>query len=59
MKLRGEDGDGQGMSCVLTWNPQDQRNRERPNGSWGRTIDDETSKAEMAWNEQKRMEKLF
>ena len=39
--------------AALTWNPQGQRKRGRPHGSWRRTVCDERSKAGMTWNELK------
>ena len=36
---------------ALTWNPQGQRHRGRPQGTWRRTIDDERKEAGKTWNE--------
>ena len=36
---------------ALTWNPQGQRNRGHPQGTWRRTIDEERKTAGKTWNE--------
>ena len=36
---------------ALTWNPQGQRHRGRPQGTWRRTIDEERKAAGKTWNE--------
>ena len=36
---------------ALTWNPQGQRHRGRPQGTWRRTIEEERKEAGKTWNE--------